>query len=77
MEDLYSLQIYFDVIEEIDCIIDKHVCALIKSDFDLDVCNTCNIIVFSEQSYTLYMLTYQKIIFLPGLNSFYRNPRSG
>ena len=34
-ENLYFLQIYFDVIEEIDCIIDKHVCALIKSDFHL------------------------------------------
>lgn len=37
LEDLYSLQIYFDVIEEIDCIIDKHVCALNKSDFHVHV----------------------------------------
>ena len=26
LQKFYSLQVYFDVIEEIDCIIDKHVC---------------------------------------------------
>ena len=26
LQKFYSFQVYFDVIEEIDCIIDKHVC---------------------------------------------------